>query len=188
MSQITKKALAASLKKLSNQKSLNKITVKEIVEDCGVNRQTFYYHFQNIYALVGWIFITEITDAINGKDTYETWQQGFFQTFKYIEKNKSFVQNTYSSIGREHLERCLYDEVFQLLINNINLQAKGMDVTEEDKKFIADFYKYVFVGIILEWIGTDMKENPDDIIEKLDIMVCDNIKKALIKYEKKQFY
>ena len=187
MSQITKKALAASLKKLLNQKSLNKITVKEIVEDCGVNRQTFYYHFQNIFALVGWIFITEITDAINGKDTYETWRQGFIQTFKYIEENKSFVQNTYSAIGHEHLELYLYDKVFQLLINNVNLQAEGMDVSEEDKKFIADFYKYAFVGIILEWIRTDMKENPDDIIERLDIIVSGNIKKALIKYEKKLF-
>lgn len=56
MSQVTKRALAASLIKLLSQKPLDKVTVKDIIEDCGVNRQTFYYHFKDIYDLVDWIF------------------------------------------------------------------------------------------------------------------------------------
>ena len=60
MSDITKNALAASLKKLLNRKTLNKITVKDITDDCGVNRQTFYYHFHDVYELVEWIFIHEL--------------------------------------------------------------------------------------------------------------------------------
>ena len=55
MSQITKRALAASLKKLLAQKPLSKITIADITEDCGINRMTFYYHFQDIYDLIDWI-------------------------------------------------------------------------------------------------------------------------------------
>ena len=56
MSEITKKALAETLKKLLSKNKLNKITIKEITEDCGVNRQTFYYHFKDIYDLLEWIY------------------------------------------------------------------------------------------------------------------------------------
>ena len=55
MSQMTKRALAASLKKLLADRPLDKVTVTDIAEDCGVGRQTFYYHFEDIYGLVEWI-------------------------------------------------------------------------------------------------------------------------------------
>ena len=59
VSQTTKRALEASLKKLLLQKPLNKITINDITEDCGVNRMTFYYHFKDIYDLVDWIMVEE---------------------------------------------------------------------------------------------------------------------------------
>ena len=75
MSKITKKALAASLKKLLAERPLDKITVIDIVNDCEVNRQTFYYHFQDIYDLLEWVYLNEATKALDGKNTYDTWQQ-----------------------------------------------------------------------------------------------------------------
>ena len=54
MSQVTKRALEASLKKLLLERPLDKITVTDIAEDCGINRMTFYHHFRDIYALVEW--------------------------------------------------------------------------------------------------------------------------------------
>ena len=56
MSEITKKALATSLKKLLSKKELSKITIANITNDCGVNRQTFYYHFKDVYDLLEDIF------------------------------------------------------------------------------------------------------------------------------------
>ena len=75
MSQVTKRALAASLIKLLSQKPLDKVTVKDIIEDCGVNRQTFYYHFKDIYDLVDWIFLEMASEFLDGKETYDTWQK-----------------------------------------------------------------------------------------------------------------
>ena len=77
MSQITKRALEASLKKLLLKKPLNKITINDITEDCGVNRMTFYYHFKDIYDLVDWILVEDATEALEGHQDFETWSDAF---------------------------------------------------------------------------------------------------------------
>ncbi|MGB4658135.1 MAG: TetR-like C-terminal domain-containing protein [Mobilitalea sp.] len=179
MSDTTKRALAASLKKLLLEKPLDKITVIDITDDCEVNRQTFYYHFKDIFDLVEWIYISEANKALGDKKTSDTWQQGFLQIFEYIQENKALVTNTYHSISREHLERFLYNETYQLLIGVIEEKAESMAVRDVDKTFIANFYKYAFVGIVLEWIRTGMHENPSAIIGRLNILIQGDITKAL---------
>lgn len=182
MSQTTKRALAASLKKLLAEKPLDKITVTDIVEDCEVNRQTFYYHFKDIFDLVEWIYSIEATKAIDGKKTYDTWQQGFLQIFEYVLDNKAFVKNTYHSVSREHLEKYLYNETYNLLIGVIEEKAAGMQVRDDDKAFMANFYKYAFVGLMLEWVRTGMKETPTSIIEHLSILIQGDFAGALERF------
>jgi len=182
MSQTTKRALAASLKKLLAEKPLDKITVSDITEDCGMNRQTFYYHFQDIYDLIEWIYTSEATKALDGNKTYDTWQQGFLYIFEYVLANKSFVKSTYHSISREHLENYLYNETYNLLIGVIEEKAGGMPLREDDKAFIAHFYKYAFVGLMLEWVRTGMKEQPSAIIERLSILIGGNFTAALERF------
>ena len=140
MSEITKRAFASSLKKMLAKRPLEKIRVIDITRDCGVNRQTFYYHFKDIYDLLEWVYTNEATKALGGKKTYETWQQGFKQIFQYILNNKEFVLSTFNSVSREYLERYLYNEVYLLLIGVVEEKAKGIPVREKDKSFIADFY------------------------------------------------
>lgn len=181
MVQTTKKALAMSLKKLLAVKPLDKITVVDIAEDCEVNRQTFYYHFKDIYDLVEWTLITEAAQALEGKKTYDTWQQGFLQIFEWVLENKNFVRNAYRSISREVVERILYEVTYQLLIGVIEEKAAGIAIREDDKTFIANFYNYAFVGIMLEWIRTGMKEEPASIINKLSILIHGDITRGLKK-------
>ena len=90
MSQMTKRALEASLKKLLLQKPLNKITISDIAEDCGISRMTFYYHFKDIYDLVEWVCVEDAARALAGKKTYDTWQEGFLNIFQ-------------AEIGRAHV-------------------------------------------------------------------------------------
>lgn len=181
MSEITKKALAASLKKLLSKKELSKITISNITDDCGVNRQTFYYHFKDIYDLLEWIYMNEVIQAIEGKDTYDTWQQGFLCIFKYVLDNKEFVKNTYNSISRDLLLSFIYKQTTILLMNIIEEKSKNIKVRAEDKKFIADFYKYAFVGIMQDWIESGMKEKPDNIIKKLNYILEGSFENALEK-------
>lgn len=80
-SYLTKKALAQSLKHLMEHTPLNKISVKHLVDDCGLNRQTFYYHFQDIFELLGWIYKTEAVESIAEYRSYNTWTDGFYRIF-----------------------------------------------------------------------------------------------------------
>ncbi len=183
MSQITKRALETSLKNLLLQKPLNKITISDIANDCGINRMTFYYHFKDIYDLIEWICNEETARAINGKKTYETWQQGFLQTFQMVLQNKPFISNVYHSISREKIEDYFYAITFNLLIGVVEEKAAGMSVTESEKKFIADFYNFAFVGLLLDWIKKDMREDPQLIIDQVSALIHGDVSRALNRYQ-----
>lgn len=179
MSNITKRALEASLKHLLLQKPLNKITVGDIANDCGINRMTFYYHFKDIYDLIEWSCVEDATKALEGKKTYDTWQEGFLNIFNAVLDNKPFIMNVYRSVSREQIEMYLYKLTYNLLIDVVNEKSVGMAVSDEDKKFIADFYKYAFVGIMLNWIRNDMKEEPKQIVDHLSVLIHGNITRTL---------
>ena len=68
MSEVTKRALEQSLKNLLLKKPLNKITINDIAEDCGINRMTFYYHFKDIYDLVEWSCLEDAPEGPEGKE------------------------------------------------------------------------------------------------------------------------
>lgn len=183
VSQTTKRALEASLKKLLLEKPLNKITINDITEDCGVNRMTFYYHFKDIYDLIEWCCVEDAKKALEGKKTYDTWQQGFLQIFEAVLDNKPFILNVYHSVSREQVELYLYKLTYDLLIGVVEEKSAGMNVRDEDKKFIADFYKYAFVGLMLDWVKHDMKGDPHEIIEELSIVMHGNVTSALERFK-----
>ena len=182
MSQTTKRALSASLKNMLLQKPLSKITVNDIAEDCGVSRMTFYYYFTDIYDLVEWTCQEEAAKALAGHKTAQTWQQGFLDLFAAVKANRPFIMNVYHSVSREHLEQYLYKVTYQLLINVVEEMAIHLSVRSEDKQFIADFYKYAFVGLMLNWIRGDMKDDPEKIISRLSILIEGDVDRALHKY------
>ena len=182
MSQVTKRALEESLKRMLLKKPLNKITIADITEDCGINRMTFYYHFKDIYDLIEWSCVEDAAKALGGKKTYDTWQQGFLQIFQVVLDNKPFIQNVYQSVSREQVENYLYTLTRSLLIGVVEELSVGMDVRETEKEFIADFYKFAFVGLMLDWIKDEMKKDPQQIIDRLSTLIEGDITRALNKY------
>jgi probable dihydroxyacetone kinase regulator len=182
---LTKKALAHSLKQLMEHTPLNKISVKHLVDHCGVNRQTFYYHFQDIFDLLGWIYKTEAVESIAEYRSYSTWTDGFYRIFCYIESNKAFCCNTLDSLGRTHLDAYLYEVTNDLVMGVINELADGLAVSSADKRFIANFYTLAFTGLIIQWMRDGMKDQPKYIIEQLSVLIEGNFLKALHKYDQK---
>ncbi len=179
MSQITKRALEQSLKNLLLKKPLNKITINDITEDCGINRMTFYYHFKDIYDLVEWSCLEDATKALQEKKTHDTWQEGLVQIYHAVRENKPFVMNVYRCVSREQVERYLKPLADRLLMDVVEEQSVGMTLREEDKAFVATVYSYVFVGLLLDWIRDDMKAEPEVLVGKLALVLQDTFGDAL---------
>lgn len=182
MSQITKRALEQSLKNLLLKKPLTKITINDIAEDCGINRMTFYYHFKDIYDLVEWSCLEDARKALEEKKTYETWQQGFIQLFEAVRENKPFIMNVYRCVHREQVEKYLKPLVDNLLLGVINEETAGMIVRDEDKSFIAQVYSYVFVGLMLDWVRDDMREDPEALVGRLALVLKGTVSQAIGRF------
>lgn len=182
MSQVTKRALEQSLKNLLQQKPLSKITISDITEDCGISRMTFYYHFKDIYDLVEWACAEDAARALQNKKTYDTWQQGFVQIFHAVRENKVFVMNVYRCVNREQVEKYLVPLTDQLIMGVITERAAGMTVREADQQFIAQVYSYAFVGIMLDWIRDDMRADPEELVNRLAMVIRGGITQALERF------
>lgn len=175
----TKQILEDSLKKLMLQKPLDKITIRDLTEDCGISRMTFYYHFKDIYDLVEWSCLADATKALEGKKTYDTWSEGLLQIFEAVYENKPFILNAYRCISRDQIESFLFHLTSDLIMAVVEEKAAGTEVSEEDRRFIADFYKYSFVGIMLDWIKQGMKGDYSIIAEKISITVHGSIANSI---------
>ena len=104
------------------------------------------------------------------------------QIFEAVLDNKPFIINVYRSVSREHVENYLFRLTYDLLIGVVNEKSAGMTVREEDKEFIADFYKYAFVGVMLNWVKDDMKEDPHKVVERISVIMHGNVTEALDKF------
>lgn len=183
MTNTTKQALGVSLKKLLKHKQMDRITINDLTEDCGISRMTFYYHFKDIYDLVEWVCVEDGKQALQGKKTYDTWQEGMCQIFEAVIENKPFILNVYRCVSREKIESYLYKLTYSLIANVVEEKCKGIDLAKEDKEFIAEFYKYGFVGIMLDWIGHGMKDDYKIIVEKLSTALHGNIGNSIHNFE-----
>ncbi|MNC30477.1 hypothetical protein D3C75_787630 [compost metagenome] len=117
--------------------------------------------------------------------SYNTWTDGFYRIFCYIEANKAFCCNTLDSLGRTHLDAYLYDVTNDLIMGVIEELAGEMEVDVEDKRFIANFYTLAFTGLVIQWMRGGMKDDPKVMIGKLSVLIEGNFTKALHQYEKK---
>ena len=174
MPNTTKQALEESLKHMLLKKPLDKITIRDITEDCGISRMAFYYHFQDIYDLVEWACIEDASKALQGKKTYETWQEGLLQIFEAVLENKPFILNAYRCISREQMERFLYQLTYGLIRGVVEEQSRGTAISEEDK-----FYKYSFVGVMLDWIRQGMTDDPQVLSGKISAAMRGSIANAI---------
>ncbi|WP_291635000.1 dihydroxyacetone kinase transcriptional activator DhaS [Clostridium sp.] len=181
-SRITKKALAISIKKLMETIPLAKLSIHEIVDDCGINRQTFYYHFKDKFDLVNWIYYTEAIENLDDCRNYAHWTNGMYKTLVYFMNNKLFYINALNTPGQNAFDEYLFKETYDLIIGVVNDISSGIEVSVPDKNFIADFYTHAFVGITVQWIKNSMKESPNTIVGKLNDMVEGTMLVALTRY------
>ena len=164
-----KYALAQSLKKLLSTRKLDKITVKDIAEDCGVNRQTFYYYFRDIYDLLEWNFCDATERLIRSGLDHGDWRSGVKAVTEYLKENRTLFWNAYHSISHESVSDFLKRTLRPHILSAVREEAKGLEwePCQENVDFVADIFTLTAAGIVMEWIGTQRMEGTEERLNEL---------------------
>ncbi len=178
---LTKQALAASLKKFMEQKPLSKITVSEIVTDCGVNRKTFYYHFEDIYALLKWMLEKEAIDIVGQFDLLVDHREAVQFAMNYVRENKHLLCCAYDSIGRNEMKRFFYADfigITKKVIQDSQNQL-GIDVPDDFKLFLTHFYTEAIAGLLIDEFTNTQTHDPETAADYFAIILESSIPCAL---------
>lgn len=181
-STITKRALAEGLKDLMKAKSFEKISVADIAESCGLNRQTFYYHFQDKFDLVNWIYYNELISLLADNLTYENWDMRICETLTIMKQNQPFYQTTLKSSENNGFQTYLFKVTRELLLDVVSRIAGENRIRPEHKTFLAEFYTFGIVGMIVQWAQKGMHESPQDLSQDLRTLVSESKQFAVARY------
>ena len=173
--------LAEALCQLLETKTLEKITVKDIVARCGVNRQTFYYHFHDVYDLMRWIFEREAANlAQTVREAGGDWRQELHTITDVLRSKRHLVMNAYRSVNRRDLERYLMQGYGPVIRRIVDQAAVGLDVGQEDLEFVSRFYARGLLSGVFDWIESGMPENIGDDLRRC-ILLLDGSPEAQAK-------
>lgn len=178
-SDATKVAMSNALKEQLKKKKLSKITINDIASACNISRMTFYYHFQDIYDLTEWTLEEAAGRAIGENRTYESLQQGFEGLLRELQANQTLILNIYRSMDREMIERYLLKKAESLLMPVVEHESHRLPVNEENKRRVAIFYSYAFLGVLMEWIGKGMAAPPREVVKMVSAIVQGDFRNSL---------
>ncbi|WP_155285903.1 TetR/AcrR family transcriptional regulator C-terminal domain-containing protein [Lacticaseibacillus zhaodongensis] len=182
----TKVQLADTLKMMMRTTPLDKITIDELTTKAGVTRNTFYYHFEDIYALLKWIYDQEIVSQMRAHAQIDEWHQAYQLLLDYIYDNREFCIASVHSVGRDLLERLL------ITVSSEMVQRVVTDADQELPRVLADdivnFYAIALVGQIIKWLIDGVVEPKSALMRRADIVLSGGIKNAISNGRKSYGY
>ena len=186
VSQQTKENLAAALKKLMVQKPLEKITIQEITSLCGIKRQHFYYHFEDIYDLMRWMFQKEAMSLLDQYEGTHLWQDGILQLFQYLQDNREVCLSAIHSEGRKYIKQFFVTDIHAIIHRTVEQLATavyGKDYEDLPKQveLLTLFYVNTLMGSLESWLEDDFRYSPEEIVSFLDQMLTDHLRGASIR-------
>lgn len=175
-SQLTKQALAEAFKRLLQTKSFQHITIGDITREAGFNRQTFYYHFKDIYDLLSWAFAQEMTMLRPYLENCEqnTWREALNRAIHYISHNKYLCTCIIGGIGHEQLMLALHDGICSIIRQIITHETDLRPVPAKHLDFTVEFYASAIGNCLSNWIRGGMKDSPEVLLEHLDFVLTMN--------------
>ena len=165
MPSFTRRAIKESFLKLLNQRPLNQITVKDIVEDCGINRNSFYYHFSDLPALVEEIMAERVSAMVENHPTVDSVQEGADAIVEFVMHNKRAIYHIYNSVSRDVFERHLM-EVCRYVVTTY-LDGMLEEVEEADRDAILRFHRCACFGSVIDWLNGGMKDDVSDYFRRI---------------------
>ena len=163
MAALTRRSIMDSFIRLLDERPLDKITVKDIVEDCGINRNTFYYHFADIPALVEELVREEADSILATSQGIQSLEECFEAAVRLTRAHRRAIWHIYHSSNREIYERYLLDICGYVVTGFIDNAIGGRPVAPDDREAIIQGYKCECFGFITDWISRGM---PDDLEER----------------------
>lgn len=179
----TKKMLGNTLKNLMKKKSLNKISVSEIVNECHLNRKTFYYHFADIYDLLMWVFDEEAVEVVKCFYSLSDYEDAIYFVLDYIEKNDYLIKSTIDSIGQEGIKRFFIKDFIdynQTLITTIEHEVER-NLPEDIKQFLNIYISEAIAGLLLDWIRGNTQIDKDSYVNNIVLITGDIIRNTIRK-------
>lgn len=185
MASFTKFAILKVFGDLAASRPVDKITVKDITDQCGISRNTFYYHYQDIYqVLKAYVqYSAEHVIELMVEDEGEDGKAGL-KEIRYLEANRELLCNLYRSAANEEVRNCLQSAsqiIFDRLIESV---SQGMEVQAEDKKILSAVCQYTVRGIMTSWMEGDGMlngETLEQVLVRLDYLFKGTIREALMR-------
>ncbi len=183
MRQTTKEAIAAAFETLLQKRNIEKITVKDIVTECGVNRQTFYYHFHDVYDLMEWSLTEEIKKYAS-QQFFEDgdWKEQIEKLFHFFYLHRIIILHGYDDTNRMQYERFVMKWISQMVRKRIEAYPQSRRVPEEKREFILKVYARSFAGLFLEWVEEGMPDESHVQLDDYFTMLDGSIGGALDKF------
>lgn len=183
MAKFTRQAIMYSLLKLLQEKSIDKITVKDICELCEINRNTFYYYYSDIYQVLEELLKFETEKSLKEDQKYESFYEDFLKRYHLIIEYKKAVYNLYNSKNRDLILKYFQDITEDFVEKYVYKEVKGKKLLPEDIKFIIDFYSSSMIGNTLRWMRKGMQEKQEQLIYKLSVSYQATIKALIAQFE-----
>jgi len=177
-----KLALAAALKEALRTTPLAKVTVSGLTTAVGVNRQTFYHHFTDIYDLAAWVFTSELADHIMAHASYAEWAEGCRQMLVYMKRHRDQTYAVLRSLRHAELERFLHQSLRAMMAVIVGELEGDLKLAPDDRDFVIDHYTLAVVGHVMHWLATDMTEDPRVLVERIEFVLHGSVRESLERF------
>ena len=185
MASNTKEALGNALKQMLAVKPIERITVKDLVDICSVNRQTFYYHFDDVYDLLEWVFEEGANKVLPSEVSFSHWREDVLLFFKYLYDNSTFALNIYNSQSRTYMLRYYKRRIQNCIRSFAVIVSEGQNIDRGDFEFVVEFYYNCVVVLISEWLDLGMKLPKEITPDRLMTVLEDSVENLLDRFDKK---
>ena len=167
MAKYTQKAIMDTFLALLEEKTLDKITVRDIVEKCEINRNTFYYYYRDIYELLEEVFRAETENFKKGLSPDTTCLEEYERAARIVLTYRKAVIHLYNSKERPILEKYLTEVSREFVGGFVEKEAENAPISAADRRFIRDFYCYALVGTTMRWIEEGLPPYETELVKRL---------------------
>ena len=182
MAKYTQKAIIDSFMELLQKKSLDKITVKDIIEETEINRNTFYYHYQDIYDLLESAFEEETVKFRSEADPKNNFYEEYIRTVNFLLDHSDAIIHIYNSKSRDVIKTYLESAASFFIGRFVEEAAEGSKLSENGKNYIIYFYTDAIIGITLRWIEGSMMDSKEILIKTVSDSFNATVKQMVTSY------